>query len=305
MEDIRSIIYNVKSPDSYQRVDAYNIVAWYVGIDGKSRPSLFCITHEKPCHLSPSRLVDVYVGQRKDGKYGITFSLIGEQSKDLFLHFCYDMIEHSRFVTSTERDANIICARYIQWQKAFIKNNGNILTFEEIKGLIGELIVLKDFMIPKYGEEVALKGWMGIEQTDQDFTYDDFWYESKTCVSGSASVRISSIEQLDTERLGYLAVSVLDKTSEADSERITLNSIVETVKEILKSKVLKEQLIDRLLDFGYIKDDRYDSICFRYEGTNLYRVDRSFPCIRNNQVPDATINVKYELLLASIESYKE
>jgi hypothetical protein len=75
MEDIRSIIYNVKSPDSYQRVDASNIVAWYVGIDGKSRPSLFCITHEKPCHLSPSRLVDVYVGQRKDGKYGITFSL--------------------------------------------------------------------------------------------------------------------------------------------------------------------------------------------------------------------------------------
>ena len=305
MEDIRSIIYNVKSPDSYQRVDASNIVAWYVGIDGKSRPSLFCITHEKPCHLSPSRLIDVFVGQRKDSKYGITFSLIGEQSKDIFLHFCYDMIEHSRFVTSPERDANIICARYIQWQKALIKNNCNILTFEEIKGLIGELIVLKNYMIPKYGEEVALKGWMGIEQTDQDFTYDDFWFESKTCVSGSASVKISSIEQLDTDRLGYLAVSVLDKTSEADADRLTLNSIVDTVKELLKSKVLKEQFVDRLMDFGYIKDDRYDGICFRHEGTSLYRVDSTFPCIRDSHVPDATINVKYELLLASIESYKE
>lgn len=305
MEDLRSVIYNVSKPDSYKRVDTSNIVAWYAGIDGKSRPSLFCITNEKPVHLLPSRLIDIYVGQRKDGKFGITFSLVGDQSIDLFLHFCYDMIDHSRFIRKTDSDANVICARYVQWQKAFVKNNGKILSFEEIKGLIGELIVLKNYMIPKYGEEIALKGWTGIELTDQDFSYEDTWYESKTCVSGSATVKISSIEQLDTTRKGHLAVVTLDKTSQADSSHITLNSVVASIKDSIGSNVLKDIFIERLLDFGYIRDEQYDEICFRYYNTDFFLVDDNFPCVRRKQVPDSALNLKYELSLSSVSRYKE
>jgi DNA mismatch endonuclease (patch repair protein) len=101
-------------------------------------------------------------------------------------------------------------------------------------------------MIQKYGVDVALKSWSGTEHTDQDFSCDDTWYEIKSTVSGSASVKISSVEQLDTNQTGHLVIVTLDKTSEADASRLTLNSMYEMVlSSIPKGKDTKPEIIVR------------------------------------------------------------
>lgn len=53
------------------------------------------------------------------------------------------MITYTKHITKAEVAADGICDRYIQWQKAFIKTEGKLLSYEQIKGLIGELCFLK------------------------------------------------------------------------------------------------------------------------------------------------------------------
>ena len=130
MENIKEILINFRENDKYQRVDVTNPVAWYA--------------------LVSTKIINLFIGSRRDGKYGITFSLIEKKSIDLFIHFCEDMISYTRNIKKVENAADSICSRYIQWQKAFIRTEGKLLSYEQIKGLIGELCFLKMEMIPQY-----------------------------------------------------------------------------------------------------------------------------------------------------------
>lgn len=305
MEDLKEKILSMHGADNFQRISVSHPVPWYIGIDGNNRYSLFAITETKPKAVSSTRLMNVFIGSRKDGKYGITFSLQEKKNLDLFIYFCEDLVEYTKYVQKAVSAADYICSRYMLWQKAFIKTDGKLLSFEQIKGLIGELCFLKMKMIPKYGAEKAVDSWSGIEQTDQDFSCDGTWYEVKSTVSGSPFVKISSVEQLDVNTEGHLAVILLDKTSEADSSKITLNNMVKLVVEELPSKVIQENLKNRLLAYGYYFDHAYDRIGFKYNGMTIYRVDNQFPCLRKRNIPASVQNAKYDLSLAAIDAYKE
>ena len=305
MEELKSRFLGLRDTDKYQRYSATHPVAWYIGLDGRNRYSLFAITIARPKPVNSTKLMNVFIGERKDGDYGITFSLIEKKNLDLFVHFCEDMIAFSENSKDPKNVADYICSRYIQWQKAFVKTEGNLLSYEQIKGLMGELCVLKMKMMPMYGVEKAIESWSGIEATDRDFACDDTWFEVKATVSGSPSVKISSVEQLDVPTEGHLIVVALDKTSEADSSKLTLNSMVDLVVESIPSKVSQERLLNRLLAYGYYRDKAYDHIGFKFNGMTSYKVDSHFPCLRKASIPASVQNAKYELLLAAIEAFKE
>ena len=305
MKNYKKIFCELKEIDSYQRVETSHPIAWYIGLDGNGRYSLFAITETQPQSVSSTKMIDVFVGSRRDGRYGITFSLNESKNIELFIHFCEDMISFTSKIKNYKTAADCICGRYIEWQKAFKKMDGKLLSFEQIKGLIGELYFLKMKMIPQYGFEKAVDSWSGIEATDQDFTCDDTWFEVKSTISGSPSVKISSIEQLDVNRVGHLVVVALDKTSDADTSKLTINNMVELVIESIPEKVLQERLLSRLLTYGYYYDKAYDRIGFKYNGMTMYHVDDKFPCLRKNQIPVSVQNAKYDLSLAAIDTFRE
>lgn len=305
MKDLKSRFIELKDTDKYQRVASSHPIAWYVGLNGRNRYSLFAITKTQPKNISETKLMSVFVGERRDGNYGITFSLLEKRNLDLFAHFCEDMITYTKHITKAEVAADGICDRYIQWQKAFIKTEGKLLSYEQIKGLIGELCFLKMKMMPVYGPEKAVESWSGIEATDQDFACDGTWYEVKSTVSGSSAVKISSVEQLDVSTDGHLIVVKLDKTSEADTSKITLNSMVELVTESISSKICQDNLRNRLLAYGYYFDRAYDKFGFKFNGMAAYKVDSEFPCLRKKNMPASVQNAKYELSLAAIDTFKE
>lgn len=305
MESIKELMQDIKTIDSYQRIDPLHPIGWYIGLDSMGNYSLFCVTPTQPHNLISTQIIQVFIGIRRDGKFGITFSLKEKTYINVFVHFCEDMIESTKLVIDPSKAADAVCGRYIQWQKAFKKTRGDLLGFEVIKGLIGELIFLRDKMIPTYGAKNGLRGWSGIDFTDRDFTYEDTWYEVKTTVSGGSSVKISSVEQLDIVNNGHLVVVYLDKTSKEDTGRITLNNLTDMITQELNSVVLQEEFKTRLLEFGYYSDEAYDDICFSYKGMSIYKVTQDFPCLRQKSVPAAVTDVEYRLSLPAIDFYRE
>lgn len=306
MEKLKQRFLEMHGLDNYQRVDPDHPVPLYLGLDGNARYSLFCITETLPSKgVNSSRIITVFIGKRFDGNYGITFSLADQAFLDHFICFCTDIIRASRSVRDPKKTADFMCSRYVQWQKAFSRNNNGLLSPAEIKGLIGEMCFLQSRMIPQYGETVALSSWCGPEMSDRDFECGNTWFEVKSTVSGSAAVSISSAEQLDTDRIGHLAVVFLDKTSPADTSALTLNRMYHVLRNSLSSELLAQKLDTILLTFGYYENQVYDNFCFHYSGMTLYRVDSEFPCVRKKDLPIAVQNVKYDLSLAAIQEYKE
>ncbi len=306
MENLKARFLEMHGLDNYQRVDANHPIPLYIGLDTTSRYSLFCIAETLPAKEPvSSRIISVFVGRRQDGTYGITFSLTDHTYLDHFICFCADMIRASASLKGSRKASDFLCARYVQWQKAFSKNNNGLLSPSEIKGLIGEMYFLKSHMIPKYGEAYALDSWCGPEMSDQDFECGDIWFEVKSTVSGSPSVTISSVEQLDVDRIGHLVVVILDKTSAADASGLTLNKTYHLLRDSLSSELLAQKLDTILLSFGYYENETYDNFHFHYNGTVFYFVDSTFPCIRKRDLPIAAQNVRYDLSLAAIETFKE
>ena len=153
MENLKQRFLEMHGIDNYQRVDSTHPIPLYIGLDSTAQYSLFCVTETLPTKAPvSSRIISVFVGKRQDGTYGITFSLADQTYLDHFICFCVDMIRASRSIKDQHKSADFICSRYVQWQKAFAKNNNGLLSPSEIKGLIGEMSFLQSNMIPKYGE---------------------------------------------------------------------------------------------------------------------------------------------------------
>jgi hypothetical protein len=305
MEDLKNILLNIDGLEKFQRVAVTHPIPWYIGIDAQGRWSLFCITSHEPEELKNSKMMSVFVGQRRDGKYGITFSLSNNDYQDLFITFCMDVIRFSSDCVDADRAADCVSGRYLKWMEAFKKNNGNLLTFEEIKGLVGELSFMKSELFPLYGVEKSIDCWGGTDYNDQDFHCDSTWYEVKSVVSGASSVKISSVEQLDTNTEGHLVVMYLDKTSQGDGGRVTLNDLYQEIVESISSSVQKERFKNRLLSYGYYFNATYDQFGFRLNGMDMYKVNNDFPCLRKKKVPISVQNIKYELSLPGIAAFKE
>ena len=304
MMDVKQLLLDSHGIDNFQRVSTTHPIEWFIGRDTDAKYALFCIVKTQPKYIGSSKVIHVFIGKRKDTRYGVTFSLLDNNYLEFFAYFCEDMINFTKSVNDINA-SKAICDRYIQWQLAFKKTKGQLLSFEEIKGLLGEMVFLKSKMFPKYGVETAIDSWTGGEKTIQDFYCNDTWYEIKATVSGSSSVKISSVEQLDASTDGHLIVVALDKTSETDASRLTLNNVYEIILEKIPTEEAKENFKNRLLAYGYVPLKEYDSFGFKYNGMTGYTVNKDFPCLRKNAIPSSVQKANYELSLPAITDFKE
>lgn len=303
LQNMKQRFEEIDHTDSFHRVDETHILDLYIGRDSMGRDTLFLISETAPPRMFSSQTINVQVGARQDKKWGISFSLVNNKYEDIFCHFCNDIIESSRAIGEKATGAEFICLRYIKWQQMLKKNNSGLLTQAEIKGLIGELYFLNHFLIPWYGEEIAVNSWIGPEKADQDFVCENTWYEIKSTVSGAESICISSVEQLDMPLDGELVIIYLDKTSHANELRVTLNSIYQETIDGLSSELLKQKLSEILLNLGYFKRNEYDEYIYRFSGMGRYHVGVDFPSLRRTAVPAALVNAKYDLSIAFISRF--
>ena len=289
--------------NSFNRVDESHPLDIYIGTDNLSRQTFFLISEKEPISMSSSQIISASVGRRKDSRWGISFTLLDTKYSDIFSCFYNDIIESSRSIIDKNKGADFVVNRYNKWQLMLSKSKGELLTHSVIKGLIGEILFLKEYLIPKYGQETAVNSWIGPDKADQDFVCNNTWYEVKATNSGSESINITSVEQLDMKINGELIIVYLDKTSSTDDFKITLNKTYKDVYDLLKDDNLKNKLSTILLNLGYFPRPEYDEPTFKLTKIDRFLVDNNFPCMRRKDIPRAIINSKYQLSITVINNH--
>ena len=304
IEEMISKFSNQSGSNAFLRIDNTHMLDVYVGFDTNSNYSIMLISDIEPTKLVSSAIITIEAFQRKDLRWSTVMSLVQTQYLDLFYQVCYDLIESSRVHQSSITGQSFFFERYKKWQNLLKRNRKGLLSNQEIKGLIGELYFLKNILFKNLSYIDAIESWTGPEKLKQDFILEDIWFEIKSTTSSSSSVRISSIEQLDIKKSGYLVVLELDKTSSLDHEKITLNMMYEEICSLLDTEQIRVDFDNKLFDFGYINRKEYDNETYRFININYYIVNESFPRLSKEKIPSEIIEALYELSLSGIERYR-
>ena len=298
--EVETKINSVINPSQYVRVSSDHKLELYLGKNEKGYPTLRYNGDFKPVKIIGNSLLEIK--QVKTTQYNsLLFCFTSPNNISLFYNFCADMISQTENC-STDGYIELV-NRYNQWKKMFY-GSSKILNENEILGLIGELIFLKEYAFKTHGISVGLKGWSGPEPTHKDFSFNDEWFEIKSVNSHKKSVLISSIEQLDGDAYGKLVVHIFEKMSPSFNG-ITLNKLVKTILDTIELEVDKDLFLEKLKQVGYSYNDTYDNYVYELLSTTKYIVTKDFPRLTSNLIPLGINKVQYEIILSMIENFKE
>lgn len=289
---------------TYQRIDCEYKADIFLGYNDEGQMSMVITGNGKSVPVVSSKIICVRLNRREDGKLALSFDLLDNTYKSMFIVFCKDVILYCEKVGNEEAIHNGIL-RWKYWREMFGKKKTSILESAEIKGLLGELIELRDFFIKKWGVKKAVASWMGPLLGHKDFELDGTWYEIKCINENAVQVTVSSLEQLESDINGHLVIVKLENTSSLSNNSVNLNKIVMSVVDKISDPDDLDIFRTKLDNIGFVFDAEYDNYNFFHKGTQRYCVNERFPKISRSQLNSTISNVKYTILLEGISEFKE
>ena len=169
---------------------------WFLGWSTDNQKELVLVTQDssKLADTSSSKFIKVTERKTEQDKYFLCFTLIDESVYEVFLKLCEDLIEQVKEVINVRNAQNIVLERFQLWKRMLERQT---LSLESDKGVLGELLLIRDLLHEGHDALEVLNGWTGPEFTEQDFVFPTSWYEVKAVTSGAMIVTISSAGQLD------------------------------------------------------------------------------------------------------------
>lgn len=286
-----------------RRADASHPLDFFISYDESSHKQLMLLAEQTPALPKSSRQINVRDNIRADGKHAICFSLLDDKLSDQYVFLCWDLMDCTYEMNDKKAGIRAAIRRFGMWQKLFAEAQVSRISDERLKGLIGELLVLKKICLPKYGSK-AIGGWIGPLGADRDFEYADCWYESKYISLSRDEVQISSLDQLDIDVNGYLVLCRTEKTGDNAVNSFSVNSLVDEILLYLDNEEAKTVFFSKLSLIGYQRSD--DRVEEKYISRYIerYLVQSGFPRLRRSEIAEEIVNGTYSLSIPALAPWK-
>lgn len=288
---------------SFQRVDDSHILDVFLGRDIDGRQEILIVSEQEPSKIDSGKSLSVRKGRRKDDKWATRIKLTRSGSDEVFTHFCWDLIEHSRHAKSKHTAFNVLVERYLKWQK-LLEAGSDLMSEEAIKGTIGELLYAERHLRASMDWDKIMSAWLGPDGGEKDYVFDDTWAEVKAVSRNKLTVTISSAEQLESDNPGNLVVVTIDPTSTSDTEGFSFASLIVKFRDLLRSSPSALFSFEsKLISLGYVDRPEYEEKCFKFVKDKVYRVEGDFPRLLKDNLPLGVVRLRYDLLLSELEQY--
>lgn len=228
---------------------------------------------------------------------------------ELFYPLCFDLVKATKATHTVKVAGLTLLQRLVRWQNFLKRERLNTLSLETAKGLIGELLFLKEKAACSFNWEDAIAFWKGPENAPQDFAIHDTAVEVK-CQSGGSkpTVRITSAEQLEPQLPeAYLAVYTLASADKEDPNSFTLNTLVAAIRRKLDttSEATRERFEDLLFMVGYLYSEEYEQYRFAKIALRCYKIEEDFPRIRTRGLSQGIERITYSLKLEACAPFEK
>lgn len=233
----------------------------------------------------------------------VVIQLRDQQFEDLFVQLGAQILKE---VSDASDAASALDAaiRVIDRWRRFLEKYRDILSSEEVRGLIGEIAILER-LIRRIGPSAALTAWKSPNGSILDFECGDRSIEVKTfLMSDGASIRINDPLQLEPEP-GLpliLACQELGRSSQID---LALPGHIARVSGLLATdRLLREDFETKLASAGYLPTHaaQYDQ-GYTLGDLRVFDVRNGFPRIRAADVPAAVKHVQFSIEVAHLRNF--
>lgn len=236
----------------------------------------------------------------------IVLKLTENSFYELFDDLIISMYKRIKDVEDIEEYSNEFIQTFYKWSEFFSDKLSNLLSTEIIKGLFGELIMLKTFVEAATALDInnVLSYWTGPVDQRHDFTMDRKDMEVKTKSELKIDVTISSEYQLEKNLDKELELIVISVT---ENEGFPVKKLILDIKSLIQSKSGDYVLFLKnlsLIGINLKNVSQYDHLIFKPISKTIYIVDEDFPRIIRSIVPKEISSVKYKLRVSALNSYK-
>lgn len=278
---------------------------WGRSIDNKC---LFALQHDAAS--SPSgklpRLKGIEVSLTSppgDTRRILLFKLQESAQRDIFERLCRDIVSAAA-ARGTQKEA-VATALQRTWRWHHLLRGGvtGLLSSEEQKGLISELLVLERCILPCFSPDASMSMWLGPLDAPKDFECAKVCIEAKARrAAATPFVYVNSADQLDTAGVDalFLCVVELDQVSTGSAGSFTLADVAKRLQAGLSEDQAALVAFENLLEAaGFRWADDYAGSLWLEGSTRFYRVNEEFPRISGSVLDAGISKVTYALSLPS------
>lgn len=232
---------------------------------------------------------------------------------DLFDDLILSLYQGIKDIGRIEEYSNHFINTFYRWSEFFEEKKSDLLSEEAIKGLTGELLVLKLMISEMNRPEInfLLNSWKGPYDKGNDFELEDRNIEVKTKSISGIDIKISSEFQLEISIGKGLELIVVSLQSDFN-DGICIRELIIEIKKLIQeysgdSSILWKALGQKNITAKNVS--QYDM--YRFKPINLTSYDctnNNFPKLNRSNIPVEVSGLKYYLrtnLLSSFILYQK
>lgn len=293
-----------------RRVSAGGTWGFFWALDHEGR-HLLMLQHE-PASFAPMKLpsfkgFDVLHASTSATEATLSFRLLDDQLREPFIRLCMDIVEAASQRKIEGEALAVAVARTWRWHH-LLRGGSNRLGLDQQKGLLAELLTLRDVIVPRIGVLNSLQAWVGPLGAVHDFRLPHASIECKAVRGiGEPFVAISSEHQLDPPANGPLYLRIVELQQCEDSTRgaFTLSGVIDDL--ISETAALGQPVLDvltaRLEAAGIRPEDSYGDDHWSIGPLLTAHVQGEFPRLVPQLLPPGISGVRYALSIAVARAY--
>jgi hypothetical protein len=304
----KRISHDQNSEFVFSRIDSVCIPELYIGLNSSLKRCLLLeLPHDHAVDFQPVAKQNLLLELYSDPEY-IVLQLTDDSFYDLFNDLIISLYQSIKTISDISECSSIFIRSFHKWSQFFHDKDSNRLTENTIKGLFGELIVLRGLLEKCTSAKIndLLDSWKGPYDQGHDFVLGDKNIEVKTKDHTKSSIRIASEQQLD--EVAGKALELLVISVERDFiDGFSIGDVFEEIKDITINRlgdytILLEAIRQKGLTSANIKD--YDNFRFIPIDKIIYDCSLSdFPKLVRTNIPAEVCQVRYSIQLTNIDQF--
>ncbi|MGW4968412.1 PD-(D/E)XK motif protein [Streptomyces albidoflavus] len=240
-------------------------------------------------------------------EYELQVVLTADELREVFNPLVTDVADTVREASGAAAALTAAVERFERWQDLLRAVGRDGLGPEARRGLVGELLLLRDRILPVVGPAEAVDSWAGPSGANQDFQLPGVAVETKASTARRPrNIRIASERQLDdtgTPAL-LLSLAMLDERRGGSGE--SLNRLVDRIREQLTSPAVRAAFDGRLIQAGYLpaQRDLYEEPRYTLRELCFWHVREDFPRIVEADLPEGVGDCTYNVSTSGLDEHR-
>ena len=307
--DGRPLLYLTNLGDNKQPLPAL-----YIGISTKTRQII------KPQEYKGFKIeceFGTFFNDSQGRDYAV-LSCLETGFSDLFISFSNEIADELDIKSSTHETVKTAIDK---WLLFFKKPTGGPLQLEELTGVVGELLMLKELAQSLSPSRETIEAWQGPKKADWDYSISNggrrLLVEVKTTIRPKTVVTVHNINQLSPKSnfecfLNFRSVDYVENKNAGDSFW-DIRELIAQLEELFRGGAdgdLSTFFWERLEMAGVFRSHlpTYDGHLFEERSSVWHIIDNDFPAANRVQIPqqvrDRIDSIKYRLNLAGLTEAK-